>query len=257
MPAFPVPERELFWRNFDIQYHAAHPGLRHMNGSMWELPHWMHWLGGVLVAEGFTSLDVLDLYSSEVAGTTVDAQLVREVVRQHEADVYLFSPMTANVNFAYEIADLIKNVFPECAIVFGGVMATPLHGEVASHHSVDYVVFDRGEFALPALLRALNSRGNISDVGNLSYKDPSGRIRTNSLRYPYTPVNAIPFPKIDLFPASTGQALRYIRIVHALGCPYKCPFCTIQTIGRKADHFAVDRVIKRNQGLSRILRRAP
>ena len=47
MAAFTVPERELFWHNFDIQYHAAHPGLRHMVNNLWELPHWMHWLGGV------------------------------------------------------------------------------------------------------------------------------------------------------------------------------------------------------------------
>jgi radical SAM superfamily enzyme YgiQ (UPF0313 family) len=184
----------------------------------------MHWLGGVLVDEGFTSLDVLDLYSSEVAGTTVDAQIVLEAIRGHEADVYLFSPMTANINFAYEIADIIKDSYPDSIIVFGGVMATPLHREVASHHSVDYVVFDRGESALPALLRTLATRGDICDVGNLSYKAPSGRVKTNSRRYSYVPVNTIPSPKIDLFPPSTGQALRYIRIVHALGCPYKCPF---------------------------------
>src|ERR1041385_610644 len=243
MPAFPVPERELFWRNFDIQYHGAHPGLRHMNGSMWELPHWMHWLAGVLIDDGFASLDVLDLYSSAVPGTTLDEHVVRDAIRRHEANVYLFSPMTANINFAYEIANLIKDAYPKCAIVFGGVMATPLCLEVASHSSVDYVVFDRGESALPALLRALDSRKDICDVGNLAYKDSSGQAKTNHRRYPYVPVNDIPFPKIDLFPPSTGEALRYIRIVHALGCPYKCPFCTIQTIGRKADYFAVDRAL--------------
>ena len=30
MAAITVPERELFWHNFDTQYHAAHPGLGHM-----------------------------------------------------------------------------------------------------------------------------------------------------------------------------------------------------------------------------------
>lgn len=243
MPVNPVHEREPFWRNFDIQYHGAHPGLRHMNGSMWELPHWMHWLAGVLVREDFTTLDVLDLYSSEVAGTNIDTALVKDAINKHEADVYLFSPMTANINFAYEIADIIKSRYPGCTIVFGGVMATPLHREVANHASVDYVVFDRGEYALPALLRALQSDGDIRPLRNLSYKSAGGQVITSEGRYPYIPVNEIPFPKIDLFTPCTGQALRYIRVVHALGCPYKCPFCTIQTIGRKADYFAIDRVL--------------
>lgn len=243
MPVNPVPERELFWRNFDIQYHGAHPGLRHMEGGMWELPHWMHWLAGVLISEGFTSLDVLDLYSSETTIKGINIARVRDALSDHEADVYLFSPMTANITFAYQIAEVIKSEYPGSVIVFGGVMATPLHEEVASHPCVDYVVFDRGEYALPALLRSLRTHTQITEVGNLCYKDKSGAIVTNQTRYQYLPVSQIPFPKVDLFPSSTGKSLRYIRIVHALGCPYKCPFCTIQTIGRKADYFPINRVL--------------
>ena len=243
MPVHPVAERELFWRNFDIQYHAAHPGLRHMEGNLWELPHWMHWLAGVLIHHGFTSLDVLDLYSSETAATGIDKARVFKALAMHPADVYLFSPMTANITFAYEIADLIKSQYPDSIVVFGGVMATPLHREVAAHPNVDYVVVDRAEYALPSLLRALQGLDDLAKVGNLSFKNGEGTVTTNTIRYPFTPVSEIPFPKIDLFPSTVGGALRYIRIVHALGCPYKCPFCTIQTIGHKADYFAIDRVL--------------
>jgi radical SAM superfamily enzyme YgiQ (UPF0313 family) len=31
--------------------------------------------------------------------------------------------------------------------------------------------------------------------------------------------------------------------VYALGCPYTCAYCTIQTIGRRPDYFGVDRVL--------------
>lgn len=243
MPVNPVPERELFWRNFDIQYHAAHPGLRHMDGTLWELPHWMHWLAGVLIPEGFTSLDVLDLYSSETITTRIDAARVNDALNEHNSDVFLFSPMTANITFAYEIAEVIKDKYPQSTVVFGGCMATPLHEEVAGHPFVDYVVFERGEYALPALLKSLQTGSGIDDIGNLSYKNGDGVVVTNIARYPYTAVNTIPFPKVDLFPSSIGKSLRYIRIVHALGCPYKCPFCTIQTIGRKPDYFPIDRVL--------------
>jgi radical SAM superfamily enzyme YgiQ (UPF0313 family) len=203
----------------------------------------MHWLAGVLICEGFTSLDTLDLYSSGTLTTGLDMEFVHRAIADHPADVYLFSPMTANIDFAYEIADLIKSIHPEGVTVFGGVMATPLHREVAAHPSVDYVVFDRGEYALPALLTAIQKKRDVSGVGNLSYKGPSGAVVTNKASYPYMPVSDIPFPKIDLFPMSAGNDLRYIRIVHALGCPYKCPFCTIQTIGRKPDYFPVERVL--------------
>ncbi|HEY0098820.1 MAG TPA: hypothetical protein VGB76_07690 [Pyrinomonadaceae bacterium] len=100
MATLPVPERQLFWRNFDIQYHAAHPGLRHMKNNLWELPHWMHWLGGVLVHEGFPLLDVIDFYTSETAFSGINRTKVREVLSEHPADVFLFSPMTPNLPFA-------------------------------------------------------------------------------------------------------------------------------------------------------------
>ena len=243
MATLPVPERQNFWRNFDVQYHSAHPGLRHMKNNLWELPHWMHWLGGVLAHEGFASMSTLDFYTSETALSGIDKARVHEILDDHPADVYLFSPMTPNLPFAYEIADVIKELYPSSVIVFGGVVATPLHRQVAEHRSIDYVVYDRGEYALPALLRAIRDRSDITKVGNLSYKTPDRQVVTNALRYPYTTISDIPFPKIDLFPRSVGEDIRYLRQVYALGCPYKCSFCTIQTIGRKADYFAIDRVL--------------
>jgi len=243
MATLPVPERQTFWRNFDIQYHAAHPGLRHMEKNLWELPHWMHWLGGVLVEKGYTSMEAVDFYSSETALSGIDRSQVRQALLGHPADVYLLSPMTPNLPYAYEIVDVIKEIYPESTTVFGGVVATPLHREVATYPGLDYVLYDRGEYALPALLKTLDNGGDITQVGNLSYKDSSGEVVTNKHRYPYPAVHEIPFPKIDLFPRRVGKDLRYLRQVYALGCPYRCSFCTIQTIGRKADYFALERVL--------------
>lgn len=243
MATLPVPERQFFWRNFDVQYHSAHPGLRHMKNNLWELPHWMTWLGGVLANEGYTSMNTLDFYTSETAFSGINQEKVRAVLKDYPSDVYLFSPMTPNLPFAYEIADAIKDLYPKSVIVFGGIVATPLHRQVAAHPSIDYVVFDRGEYALPALLKAIENKTDVTKVGNLTYKTSDGQVVTNPLRYPWMPVSEIPFPKVDLFPQEVGEDIRYLRQVYALGCPYKCSFCTIQTIGRKADYFPIERVL--------------
>lgn len=244
MATMPVPQRKQFWQSFDVRYHTAHPGLRHMKNNLWELPHWMHWLAGILIHHGYTSVEAIDFYTAECAMTGINKTMVADVLRSHEADVYLFSPMTPNLPFAYEIADVIKELYPNSVTVFGGVVATPLHKEVASSPSVNYVVYDRGEYALPALLHALETDVElIAQVGNLTYKAANGEVVTNARKYPYMPVHKIPFPKIDLFEPRVGEDIRYLRQVYALGCPYKCPFCTIQTIGRKASYFPVERVL--------------
>lgn len=243
MATVPVPERQGYWENFDRRYHAAHPGLRHMKNVLWELPHWMHWLGGVLTAAGYDSIEALDPYASACTFSGIDRELIATALRRSPADVYLLSPMAPNLPFAYEIAALIKELYPKSATVFGGVVATPLHKEVATHPAVDYVVYDRGEYALPDLIKAIESKEGIEKVGNLTYRTADGRVVTNPRRYPWMPVNEIPKPKIDLFDSSVGGDIRYIRQVYALGCPYKCSFCTIPTIGRKADYFHIERVV--------------
>src|SRR5262249_24213947 len=160
-------QRRTFWRNFDIRYHATHRGLRHMRKNLWELPHWMTWLAGVLVHHGYTNLSTLDFYTSECALSGVNTERILKSLQNNPADVYLFSPMTGNLTFALEIADLIKSLYPRSKNIFGGVIATPLREEVAAHPSVDVVVHGRGEYALPNLLDAMCCHQDISKVGNL------------------------------------------------------------------------------------------
>lgn len=244
MAAAVVAERQLFWRNFDIRYHAAHPGLHHMKQPLWELPHWMHWLGGVLVTHGFTSLEVLDLAWCANGLATLDADQVISSIRSHPGDVYLFSPMTPNLPLALRIAQLIKVTYPEAIVVFGGVVATPLHSELAADPHVDYVVVGRGDIALPALLFALQGNCPIESVGNLAFQSKNGELRSPTWYYPPLSLEDLPEPKVDLFPSETGENLRYLRQVYALGCPYGCSFCTIQTIRQRQNFFPVSRVLE-------------
>jgi len=243
MATLKVDERRVFWRNFDRRYHAAHPGLRHMRRNTWELPHWMTWLAGILIHAGYSNLRALDFYSTECAISGIDTHRVLASLRAEPADVYLFSPMTPNLPFAYEIADLVKLLYPQATTVFGGVVATPLREQVAAHPSVDFVMSGRGEYALPELLDSVRGIKDLNEVGQVCRRSKSGEVLVNDKSYPWMPPSQLPFPKVDLFPRDTGLDLRYIRIVYSLGCPYACQFCTIQTIGRKPAYFPVDRVL--------------
>ncbi|WP_431886172.1 radical SAM protein [Micromonospora wenchangensis] len=123
-------------------------------------------------------------------------------------------------------------------------MATPLAHEVAAHPSVDYVVVDRGERALPAPLDALRDG---EDVATRRQPGLPGQPRQDqpdrdplSRRRPRRPA----LPENRPVPASSGGDIRYLRQVYALGCPYQCTFCTIQTIGRRPGYFPIERVLR-------------
>jgi anaerobic magnesium-protoporphyrin IX monomethyl ester cyclase len=243
MPQIVLSERQDYWRAFDIRYHACHPNLRPMQQVMWELPHWMHWLAGVLRARGYTDFQAVDLYTHACDLQGIDYEHTKRALVNAPGDVFLFSPMTPNLTFAIEIAAIVKDLYPQCHTIFGGVVATPLADALAINPVVDFVVTGRGEYALPALLNAISSHSPIDNVGNLVAKTDDGSISRSSYTYPWMPVRAIPAPVIDLFPAETGNNLRYIRQVRALGCPFECPFCTIQTIGTRVDYFPLNRVL--------------
>jgi anaerobic magnesium-protoporphyrin IX monomethyl ester cyclase len=255
MSVVDLPEGRAFWTAFDGQYYSAYPGMHPMRadasigGVMWELPYWAHMLGGVLQDRGFSNTRMLNLYGNTATLTTnssINSEHVRKTVReQGPAAAYLFSPMTVNYHLAKQIAAVIKTEYPGSKTIFGGVMATPLHEEAAQEDSIDFVVRGAGEQALISLLRAIEDGGNgLEDIGNLTYVGGDGELRVNPQTYPRgIPPEQLPMPQIDLFPAEAGHGLRYLRVVHGLGCLFKCSFCTISTIGQKPQFFPVERVL--------------
>lgn len=238
-----VDGRTEYWQSFDDRYRPAHPGLQPMRRPMWELPHWIPWLAGVLAADGFEDLGVLDLYADYARLGGIDEDGIRTLVAKDPADVYLFSPMTVNVLHALRICEIIKEEWPYAKTVFGGVTTAPLRDWLTGHDCLDWVVLDRGERALPHLLQTYAATGDVSGVGNLSMRDPDGRPWTSPLTYPAMDLADLPFPKVDVFEPEVGQDLRYIRQNYAVGCPFHCDFCTIPTIGRRPDYFEVSRVL--------------
>ena len=98
---------------------------------------------------------------------------------------------------------------------------------------------------MPLLLKNISDENLIPTVKNLTYKKPNEtEVYINPDLYPYMDLKDLPFPFYDIFPKLAGNKLRYIRQNYALGCPFKCSFCTIQTIGRKPSYFPVERVLK-------------
>jgi anaerobic magnesium-protoporphyrin IX monomethyl ester cyclase len=234
--------KKSFWEAFDRRYYMVHPHSKPVDASIWELPHWIPWLAGVLRDEGYEDTMAMPINPMVSIESGIDTEIFYKQIQENPADVYLHSPMTANLHLANDISDLIKKVYPKAINIYGGVVATPLANEIAKHSSIDFVIVERGERALPDLLRSLEGHLSIDKVGHLVYHDQNQVIRT-SPKYPAVKPSELSFPRHDIFASSIGEKLRYIRLVHGLGCPFKCHFCTIGTIGRPTEFFPIERVM--------------
>lgn len=84
---------------------------------------------------------------------------------------------------ALEVAHIVREIFPEAPIIFGGLSATYFHRELIEYPAVDYVL--RGENTEPPLyelLKALKARESPTTVPNLTWKS-HGRVHVNPLSF--------------------------------------------------------------------------
>ena len=241
MSTIDLPEREGYWRTFDRRYHASHIGLTEMRYPMWELPHWTTWLAGTLIEKGFSNLCFVDFRIEENNKTEFDNLCKKNIIKT-EADVFLFSPMTSNLSKAIRLSAIVKEVNEEAVTIFGGNTASSLKESLIQSPYIDYIIFGRGEIALPNLLKKLPNIENYNNLGNIACKTKTG-VFISEFLHPAIAMNKLPLPYLEIIPKEYGQDLRYLRIVHGLGCPYKCPFCSIQTIGQKTCYFSVHRTL--------------
>lgn len=141
-------------------------------------------------------------------------------------DVFAFSCYIWNFEYSKQLAQRVKEAYPECIIIFGGhsipISQSKLLEELPY---VDYLIHGEGEIPFQELLLHLIGRLNIESVNNISYR--SGAV----ISYNYHP-NCI----VDEYPSPylTGvfdklfddPDARYNATIETnRGCPFHCAYC--------------------------------
>jgi anaerobic magnesium-protoporphyrin IX monomethyl ester cyclase len=155
--------------------------------------------------------------------TKLTPVLLEEKTRELEKPlVFGISCLTAHVARGYEIAQMIKEQFPDSIVVFGGLHPTTLPEEALKTGFVDYVVRGEGEEVMLQLYRALRGEGSSDDILGVSFTRDG--VITHNSEAPLIPdINDIPpfpyhlfdHPKYDMGFLSSSR-----------GCPYRCSYCS-------------------------------
>ena len=143
--------------------------------------------------------------------------------------VFGFSAYIWNCNYSLELAEMVKQRYPECVIVFGGPHVPSSNEDwMKEHNFIDYAVYKEGEIVFYNLLKRIkglehstNGMGFIQD-GKLNEQRPPERIQDlDQLPSPYTEGY---FDSIVEKYKGSGVVLNPI-IETNRGCPFKCTFC--------------------------------
>ncbi|MCU7906314.1 MAG: B12-binding domain-containing radical SAM protein [Candidatus Thiodiazotropha sp. (ex Epidulcina cf. delphinae)] len=157
-----------------------------------------------------------------------------------------FSTYLWNIAASIHISQLLKQLLPDCIIVFGGPEAGA-RGEalLAEVSTLDFVIQGEGEAAFSDLVSfLLYDHGRLGDVSGLIYRH-GGSIKYNPVRL--LPVERIPAP-IALGMMDIGKPLIYWET--SRGCPYRCSFCGSAT--ERLRSFPLERVEADLQVLQRL-----
>ena len=159
----------------------------------------------------------------------ISVDMVRERLRRFDFFDYIgLTATTSLIVNALKIAAIVRDLFPNAKIVFGGVHPSIMPDEVLSDSNVDFVIRDEGEITFKELIEGKD----ISEISGLSYKDEEGNICHNPERALIKNLDEIPPPAYHLLPMTkyypaVGNYKRIpaMSIFATRGCPGRCTFC--------------------------------
>jgi anaerobic magnesium-protoporphyrin IX monomethyl ester cyclase len=149
---------------------------------------------------------------------------VRDLVKSLPAPyVFGISILAAQCARAYQLQKMLKNMFPDCLTIAGGIHVTAVPEE-ALREGFDFVIRGEGERPLLELYNAIRNETNEwKKIESLSYIDddgsfchnPDGALIANLDDIPIFPYHLFNHPKYD-----------YGFLTSSRGCPYKCSYCS-------------------------------
>jgi radical SAM superfamily enzyme YgiQ (UPF0313 family) len=144
-----------------------------------------------------------------------------------------FTAVTPSIRNAYAMAKIVKKIYPQTKIVFGGVHATVLSKEVIGQDEVDIVVRGEGEITFYEIL----SNRELSGIDGIVYQKDS-QIIFNKERERIKNLDDLPWPAYNLLPMDkyypakgSYQRLPAMSMLTGRGCPGQCTFCN-KTLGK-------------------------
>ena len=145
-----------------------------------------------------------------------------------------------HVQGALAIAELVKRLHPDAAVLVGGLSASYFHEELAASPHIDYVLRgDSTEEPARQLLAALRDGTPLEAVENLTFRDADGSVHVNPLTFVPADLDGIDVPAYEYVLRSVLKYrnladvvpyLEWLRhpttmVLNARGCTLDCAIC--------------------------------
>jgi len=194
------------------------------------IPLGIAYLGAVLEKNGYP-VDVIDCQAQKLTHSDFEHE-----IDKNQPKVVGVTSTTLTYKSALKIAEIAKQVHPDCVTILGGCHAT-FWDEKALEEcpQLDIIARKEGEYTLLEIVNKLRENKHINDVLGTTCRK-NGKITRNADRPYIENLDELPFPAHHLLPLKhlRTQGKVVFPLATSRGCVYWCNFCTaVRMFGRK------------------------
>ena len=153
---------------------------------------------------------------------TLNVQQVVYYLSQIRPEIIGFSCYCWNIEKVLHTARIMKTIYPEIKIVFGGPEVGPIGQKYLKEYgSVDAVIKGEGEITFSELLKCYLGRDDLENIEGICYRR-NGEVFENTDRLPIEDLGEIPSPYLEglLIPRDKVTYIETYR-----GCIFRCHYC--------------------------------
>lgn len=192
-----------------------------MNRRLW-YPIGIGYVASSLINAGF-DVEIID-----VIGENLSKNEFKERLSDSHADSFGIGGLIMAFNNVVEIAEMIKEAYPEVFIFAGNTVGYTIPEILLKNSAVEAIVMGEGEITTVNLMKAIEIEGKIEKVKGISYQDENGDIIYTPPQAPIENLDDLPYPAWDLIPMNNyfeNHGHRSYPISTVRGCPFNCTFC--------------------------------
>ena len=175
---------------------------------------------------------------------------VAEVIKAKDAKLVLISTISYDYNRTYHrLAEIVKQVCPDCVLLMGGVYVTTCVEHVMEDSNIDIAMMGHAEERLESLIDNIldNKKSCVEKTEGIAYRK-DGEVIINPLVSNVADVKNMVRPDYErtdimkYIEKEEAVATNYVNeskkhfanVITSYGCPYNCIFCASRSIsGRK------------------------
>jgi len=205
-----------------------YPKRSHQHPSL--IPLGIGYLGAVLEKNGYSAKVV------ECQALKLTYSDFRREIAKHQPKVVGITSTTLTYKSALKVAEIAKEVNPNCVTILGGCHATFWDDKALEEcPQLDMIVRKEGEYTLLEIANKLKDNKPANDVLGTTCRK-NGKIIRNADRPYIENLDSLPYPAHHLLPLNHYKRQGKINfpLSTSRGCVYWCNFCTaVRMFGRR------------------------